>query len=116
MATTYVKFTSDEGREAGIKQLFGLDEKDEATQVFMEKVNEGYAGGGLTVEVVYVKNPVTPYQKLMNSLAEIGVTGIRFQKTYKGEKAAWLALRLKSMEHKEKLEKGLDGSGLDVVK
>ena len=27
MATTYVKFTNDEGREAGVKQLFGLDRR-----------------------------------------------------------------------------------------
>ena len=52
MATTMLSSRMTREERPGL-QLFGLDEKDEVTQVFMEKVNEGYAGGGLTVEVVY---------------------------------------------------------------
>ena len=115
MATTYVRFSQESDREAGLKKLFGLKEDDEATEVFMEKVREGYMSGGLTVDVVYFKNPITPYQQLMNGLAEVGLTGIRFQKTYKGEKADWLALRTKTIEHKKMLDPGLEELGLDVI-
>ena len=60
---------------------------------------------------------MTPYQKLMNLAGRDRRDRILASRSrYKGEKAAWLALRLKSMEHKKKLEKGLDGLGLDVVK
>jgi len=115
MATVYVKFGTDDEREAGLKKLFGLNDEDEAAGVLLEKVKDSYSRGGLTIEITYVKNPMTPYQELMNRLAEIGVTGIRFQKTYKSQKASWLAIRVKTVKHKKKLDKGLKELGFEVM-
>lgn len=115
MATTYIRFEAEAERERVLKKLFVLQENDEAADIFMEKIKVGYERGGMTVVLEHSKNPITPYQELVNRLADVGLTGVRFQRTYKGEKAAWLILRTKTTEHKEKLDAGLEDMGFVVI-
>ena len=114
MATVYVKFNDDEQREKALKMLFDLKEDDGAAKIFMEKVREGQQAGGLTLGIGYVKNPLTDYQKLTNKIAEHGISGIRFQKQYRGQKASWLAIRVLSTDHQKLLEKGLADMGMEI--
>lgn len=115
MGTLYVKCGTVAERSRLLLNLLQVDKDKETFRVLLEKLKAAAADGGRTVSLRFSYSPVTDYDKLVNKLMDVGITGLRYQKTVNAEKATWLAIRLATDVHRDVLAGGLVDQGLTVV-